>query len=294
LGFGNDMPLTFDQQKIYFFDYMGWINNDGSLFEYSTSEEPWFKFNTFLILMEQFGLIEFNDYDETIILTDYSKEILGEEIPAYIADLEIFLENVDTDNVADSEITDVIVEARQEGLREYLEENDDLIDLINQRSLREAKQAEIEKEKEEKKKLVMLFSKIRKDYTCKVIYSLNSDGLPEFQYNKKLFITRNNIGYCEGHHIIEFKRENGPDIVENILLTDPNTHMLLHHGHPNIQRDLYGILRRKGILTLDRFIKMIEKYNCLTVDHIEVLSNKGIISFDEKPVLLNKVNQQAI
>ncbi|MEB7461494.1 hypothetical protein NGC05_02240 [Staphylococcus succinus] len=283
--FGNMFPKTSEEQKYEFFNYMNWINDDDTLFQYKSSGEPWFKFNTFLLLMENFNLI--NIENEFITLTSYSNKILNEEIPAYIADLEQLLTNFDEESTKDSEIINTIIQVRYKGLKKFLKNDDSLIDIINKRSIRNTKFTSNNKRK--RNDLVMLFSKLLKNYNCDVVYSVDQNGNPSFNFNKFLFANPQNIGYCEGHHILEFSRENGPDIVENIVLLDPNTHMLIHHGHPELKKQLYSILRNEKIVSFDTFLNMIDKYNCLTEEHVNILYNKGLIYFNEKPILLNKI-----
>ncbi|MBO0372513.1 5-methylcytosine-specific restriction enzyme A [Staphylococcus hominis] len=285
LKLGAQFSDNKEEQEIFFFEYMNWKDSKGIYYKYRSSASPEFKFKNFIILMEEFGLIEKKLYSNSYVLTEYSLSILKEHVPTYLADLEKLIEDIDEKDINEAEVMDAIVKSRYKELKEYVEKDETLIKLINKRSLKK------ENEKIRKRdKLVMLFSKIIKNYKCDIIFTYDDNDHPNFLFNKKLFDKKDMLGYCEGHHIIEFSRENGPDIIENIILVDPNTHMLIHHGHPNLKKELYSILREKEIITLKIFQDMIIKYNCLNEEHIEVLYNKGIIRFNEKPILLDMIN----
>ena len=45
-------------------------------------------------------------------------------------------------------------------------------------------------------------------------------------------------------------------------------------------------LRVNGALDISRFKEMITVYNCLTLEHIEVLGNKKVITINEKNEIL--------
>ena len=54
---------------------MGWKFANGTHFSYAASQEPHFKFNSFLLFLNAFGLIEYNNVTETYTNTDYANKL---------------------------------------------------------------------------------------------------------------------------------------------------------------------------------------------------------------------------
>ena len=54
---------------------MGWKFANGTHFSYAASQEPHFKFNSFLLFLNAFGLIEYNNVTETYTNTDIANKL---------------------------------------------------------------------------------------------------------------------------------------------------------------------------------------------------------------------------
>lgn len=92
------------------------------------------------------------------------------------------------------------------------------------------------------------------------------------------FMGKNGKNYVEAHHIIEFNGENGPDITDNLICLGPQNHSLIHHGSHDTVEDFYNTCKSRGILTFDRWKNIIIKYQCLTKEHVTLLTKKKLIS----------------
>lgn len=298
---GNDFTskryLSRESQVEYFFKEMNWVNSDGSLYKYVTSQEPWFKFKTFIKLLTNFNLLDYDYINDTYEITSYSKRILSSSIPSYLVDLETLLDKLEDKTYGDAKIKSLIIDSRKSDILNVIKESDKekLITSIGKRSLGIIDEYDdIETSKVHNKKrrnsLVMMLAKLLKNDTCDIVYTFDENGNWAPQFNKKLFLNKNGRAYCEGHHLIEFNNEDGPDIIENIILVDPNTHKIIHEGNETVKREMYAALRQKKIITLELFKSMITRYNCLNSSHIENLYTKGIIASFEAQELLKLIN----
>ncbi|MEK2535793.1 hypothetical protein WN873_09610 [Tetragenococcus halophilus] len=278
-------------QLSYFFKEMNW-ESKSQLFEYNSSQQPWFKFKGFMLLLEDFGLIAKNEITNNYSLSQYSLDMMSEDIPSYLVDLENLLDKVGNTYTKDSEIQNYILDNRKKRLLQFIEENDkqSLIIKLGKRSIMNVRQNK--NGKKQRNRLIMIFAKLLKDDTCDVVYSFDNNNVWKPQFNKKIFEITNGRNYCEGHHIIEFNNEGGPDIIENILLIDPNTHQLIHHGTDYQKHELFQTLRENNIITKNLFEKMINNYNCLKKSHIEILFQKGILYSYEKAELLKMIEDE--
>ena len=70
----EELPLSQDEQIQYFFNKMGWRG-----YSYNRSQEPYFKFRSFLEYMENLELILINNDSSTITLSEYSENLLKDE-----------------------------------------------------------------------------------------------------------------------------------------------------------------------------------------------------------------------
>ena len=55
---------------------MHWKDSDGKFYQYRSSQQPQFKFNTYLLMLKALELIEYNSITDTYTMTTYAKEIL--------------------------------------------------------------------------------------------------------------------------------------------------------------------------------------------------------------------------
>jgi hypothetical protein len=249
---------------------MDWIDNDGKRLLYARSQEPYFKFNSFLLFMHGFELIGYNKATETYSLTEYSKEILKDDISYLIADLEKLLELLDNDTEDSSKLNELILTQRNPELLVLAKEDEKFVEKMNFRSLNHPITDATGKRK--RNHLIAELAKILADYKC--------------QYaNRHIFKMQNGRYYCEAHHIIEFSRENGPDITNNMLALGPEAHMLIHRACNEDVENAYLQLQKNDALNINRFRDMASIYKCLTQEHINVLSNKKIITAIEKTEL---------
>lgn len=271
LTIGAILPTSQDLQIPMFFNNMGWSSDNGVLFEYANSQEPHFKFNNYLLLLEAFELIKFDNITCTYILTSYAEELLADDVSYLIADLEkliILVDNYDSDN---GELNNLIIHQRNPELLRIAREDDTFITKMNQRSMNNIRYDQ--QGKKLRNRLVAELCKVLADYKCEYA-------------QRHIFKMPNGKYYCEAHHIIEFSNENGPDITNNLICLGPEAHMIIHHACKEEVDDLFYQLRVNGVITIDRFEEMITIYHCLTKEHIEILYNKRAITNREKEQLL--------
>lgn len=271
LEIGQVLPRTLSDQQTEFFKAMNWQNADGSLFTYASSQQPYFKFNSFLLFMEAFDLIRINPLSELITLTQYAEEILADDISYLIADLEKLLVAVDNYAGDNSQLNDLILNQRNPELLRLAKDDPQFIEKMNWRSI---KNPIIVDGKRTRNRLIAELAKIQADYKC--------------QYaNRHIFKMPNGKFYCEAHHIIEFSTEQGPDITLNLVVLGPEAHMIAHHACKEEKNNFYMQLAKNGALDISRFKDMITIYHCLTKDQLEILYNKHIITLNEKQELRN-------
>lgn len=269
LDIGRVLSRTSIEQQTEFFKAMGWQHPNGTLFAYAASQQPYFKFNSFILLMQAFELIRINPTNELITLTKYAEEILADDISYLIADLEKLLLAVDNYSGDNSELNDLILYQRNPELLKLAKDDPNFIEKMNWRSL---KNPIIVNGKRTRNRLIAELAKIQSDYKC--------------QYaNRHIFKMPNGKYYCEAHHIIEFSTEQGPDITLNLVVLGPEAHMIAHHACKEDKNDFYMQLAKNGVLNIARFKDMISIYHCLTKDQLEILYNKHIITLSEKQEL---------
>lgn len=269
LDIGIHLPRTISAQQTEFFKAMSWQNSSGTLFEYAASQQPYFKFNSFILLMEAFELIKINPINELITLTQYAEGILADNISYLIADLEKLLIAVDNYSGDNSQLNDLILYQRNPELLKLAKDDPKFIEKMNWRSLRNPI---IIDGKKTRNRLIAELAKIQADYKC--------------QYaNRHIFKMPNCKFYCEAHHIIEFSTEQGPDITLNLIVLGPEAHKIVHHACKEDKDNLYMQLAKNGALNISRFKEMITTYHCLKKEQLEILYNKHIITLNEKQEL---------
>lgn len=276
LRIGSEFNINEDDQRNKFFGEMEWVNSNGSYYLYAASQEPDFKFKRFILFMISFGLLELSSRN-TVVLTEYSKAILSDDIPFYIADLERVVSLLDDDTKSDNEFKDLILYQRNFQFLQAIRDSVDFVKKMNMRSLRNPI---IINNKKRRNPLVAELAKIKADYNCQ--YS-----------DRKIFKMPNGKYYVESHHIIEFTNEDGPDITDNLVILGPEPHKLIHHAVEDEVKNLYRCLVDKQAICFEQFKKMHEVYNCLTEKHVDILFGRNIINGDQKKELMELLNAQA-
>lgn len=275
LKIGNILPRNEQSQIPYFFSNMNWKDDNDNLFTYAASQEPYFKFNSYLLLLESFELIAFDDINRTYSLTEYAENLLADDVSYLIADLERLLVLVDNYATDNSELNDLILYQRNPELLRLAREDTTFIEKMNKRSLNNP--IYDRSGKRQRNRLIAELAKIQADYKCQ--YAQHT-----------IFKMPNGKYYCEAHHIIEFNAENGPDITNNLVVLGPEAHMLIHHACKDEVDDAFMQLRINGAIDVNRFKEMATVYNCLTAEHIEALGNKKAITNTEKAELLTLIS----
>ena len=272
---GSILPRDEQTQIPYFFSNMKWKDSNDNLFSYAASQEPHFKFNSFLLFLEAFELIVYDNINNTYTLTEYAECLLADDVSYLIADLERLLVLVDNYAVDNSELNDLILYQRNPELLRLAREDTTFIEKMNKRSLNNP--IYDRSGKRQRNRLIAELAKIQADYKC--------------QYAQRtIFKMPNGKYYCEAHHIIEFNAENGPDITNNLVVLGPEAHMLIHHACKDEKDDAFMQLRINGAIDVNRFKEMATVYNCLTAEHIEALGNKKAITSSEKEELLSLIS----
>lgn len=265
LSIGKTLPLNREDQEKYFFGCMGWKTDKKVKFEYSASQNPEFKFKPYLILMDAFGLISY-DYSRsaphTISITEYAKEIISEDIPMEMVDLEKLLSKIEDETYQDSQLADIIIHKRTDAITKAIQEDGDLVYKLNVRNI---KKPIIKNGKRTRNRLISEVAKIKANYLDELTRAPSFEG-------------KNGKNYVEAHHIIEFNGEGGPDITDNLICLGPQNHSLIHHGSTKEIEDFYTSCISRGVLSYDRFKNICEKYRCLTKKHVKILLAKKIIS----------------
>lgn len=271
----KNLPKKQDDQIKRFFGSLGWKKDRNNLFQYTPSQEPYFKFKTFLLYMEHFDLIEINSITDTVTLTKYSEELVFEKIPIELVDLEWLLYKIDDDEESDNVLADIILRKRSSVITSAIKSDSKLVKKMNKRSLRNIEHDR--KGRRRRNKIIAELAKIMADYTCEVT-------------GQKTFKMPNSMYYVEAHHIIEFLREEGPDITDNFLVLGPEKHKLIHHACIEEIDDLYNHLKTNGKIDYARFEKMHTEYRCLTPSHVKFLYNKKLISSMDRDNLLKLIS----
>lgn len=262
ISIGKQFPVDVQSQKKMLFGSMGWKTSNDTLFEYAQSQNPDFKFKVFLLFMKVFGLIEFDESTNLISLTDYSRELVKEDIPFEVLDLEKLLTMVDDDNEDSNELMDIILRKRTDTITKAIQEDSELVVKLNFRNIRNPI---IKNGKRQRNRFIAELAKIKCNYLDEITRT-------------ETFVGKNGKNYVEAHHIIEFSTEDGPDITDNLICLGPENHSLIHHGSAEEVEDFYLTCKSRGVLSLDRFKLICTRYKCLTKDHVKILVHKKIIS----------------
>lgn len=273
---GLILPPDESSQIKFFFDHMEWKHIDGSYYQYARSQEPHFKFNTYLLFMETFNLLDWLNITKKYSLTDYSIELLQDDISYLIVDLEKLINIVDDYENDNRELNDLIIYQRNPELLRLAKEDDKFIKKMNIRSINQPHISQKDGERK-RNRLIAELAKIKANYKC--------------QYeDKHMFKTRSGKYYCEAHHVLEFSEENGPDITNNLVVLGPNAHMTIHHGCKDEVDNVYLTLIRNKTLTYKRIEEMVTEYNCLDMEQIDILNERKVITNMESEKLKRLIN----
>lgn len=265
---GEQLPPKLDDQIDFLFREMKWVDSNNNIFSYRNSQEPHFKFNVYIVCMEQLGLLKRDNY--SLMLTDYSENLLETAIPIQLLDLNIFAQTIASRTESISGNNDALLKSLFKNNNKFANEirtNPNFIIELNHYSLNNPFYNR-RTHKRIRNYMVNEAAKILagyKDESTGAIVFLDKDGYP----------------YCEAHHVLEFSRENGPDITDNLVVLDANNHACIHKGNETHVQTLYGLLKSRGVLNIQRFEHMIVEYNCLTKVHIRILLEKKIINNSE-------------
>ena len=262
---GKELPQSLGAQINLIFDSMLWKTTGGVRYSYAASQEPDFKFKTFMILMETFGMISYDRSSHYIALTDYSKNLVRGELPLDVLDLENLLIKID-DGTADSNaLSELIIRRRTDAITQAIQSDGELVEKLNMRNIHFPP---MRNGKRVRSKLIMEVAKIKVNYIDEV------EGVAPFA-------GRSGYSYVEAHHILEFSRDNGPDITDNLICLGPANHSLIHHGDREDVLAFYARCKSLGLIDYHRFEIICTKYHCLTKDHVTKLIGKGILTTEE-------------
>jgi len=274
---GKMLPSNINEHKNSFFDLMDWKDENGNYYNYAASQAPEFKFNTFVVFMKEYKFI-IQNADESFELTQESVNILHDVVPPEIVELEKYIEIAEKE-YSDKSLAEVILKGIKPSLLVTLASSDEFIKTMNKRSL--SRPHYDGKGKKIRNRLITELSKIRANYTCQVS-------------KKPTFTDVNGHNYVESHHIIEINGEDGPDIIDNLLVVSPLYHELMHHACKEDLSEFYMQLRMNNVVTINTFKGMIDNYNCLEEKHIKALLNKHLITKNEYFDLIDYINNSVV
>ncbi len=276
LSVGKVFPNTKEEQIKCFFGSLGWKNTKNEYFKYRPSQQPFFKFKTFFLLMDTFNLISYSN--GIIDLTEYGRTLVKSDIPIEVLDLEKLLVLIDDDNEDSNMLQDIILRKRTATITEAIQSDGLLVEKLNLRNIRNPI---VKNNKRIRSKLVMELAKIKANYMDEVT------GVPTFE-------GKNGHNYVEAHHIIEFNGDNGPDITDNLICLGPQNHMCIHRGSERAVADFFNTCKTRGVITFERFKNICVKYKCLTKEHVKVLLAKNLISNLDATELLALIDEHGV
>jgi len=263
------LPRNRDDQIKMFFGSLNWK------FRYSSSQEPYFKFKTFLLFMQNFGLIQLNESNSLVTNTQDAVDLISAEVPIELADLEKLLSQIGDDE-DENALAEIILRKRTPLITQAIKNDSNLVEKMNQRGLRKIEFDS--KGKKKRNRIIAELAKILANYTCEVT-------------GQKTFKMPNGLYYVEAHHIIEFSTEDGPDITDNILVLGPEKHSLIHYACKEEIEAIYNLLKTNNKINYERFRKMHVIYGCLTVRHVQILFDKKLITSTDKANLLKLISE---
>ena len=281
LEIGRKFPMAQKEQEQHYFNLRGWIDESGITYQYKSSQQSYFKFNYIFVVMEFVGLIII-DHNQ-ISLTDYSKSLLSKKQEKRSTKVKKMTGLIDEIDAKDSneDIAIELINNNPEYISELFQRNPHFIEKSNLKASHQSGSVQSQSTsgiKFKRNKLIVEISKMQASYMCQGC-------------NAPTFINNNNKNHVESHHIIEYnKTEEGPDVLQNLLVLCPNCHSKIHFSNPNITPLFYKELREKNIITLDQFKEIHTKFSMLKIKHIQILIDKEIINNIEKIELLDFIN----
>ena len=265
---GRKFPISQDEQIDYYFKLKKWIYDNGNIFEYRTSQQPYFKFNSMFIIMESVGLIKVGD--SFVNLTDYSLNLFGSEVKPEVIEIESLLDEIEIAG-SNTELTETVIRNRSNLISDLIENDEKFLDKINKRASSKSGKSTVVSQTTKliRDELIREASKIIANYTCRAC-------------GKETFLDKNDNNFVESHHIIGYNdTEDGPDVLQNLIVLCPNCHAKLHFAKVDIIKNFYEYLRKNNVITLDQFIFIASELNILKEKHIRVLLEKKIIQQNE-------------
>ena len=260
-------------QQQEFFRNMSWIDSAGHLFSYTSSQQPWFKFHTYLLFLEDFGLIKKETNTELYFITQDALSLLG-DIPACILDLNRLLACLEDGNATSAKtMKDILLNVNRVALKSLIS-NELLLKKINRYSLANPI---YHKGKKTRNQFIAELARIREGYIC--------------QAGSTTFERPDGNSYVEAHHIIEFSK-GGPDILENLLILGPTPHAQIHRGSDRARNDMYTHLMTRGAIRFDLFKTMVREYKALEIGHINFLFENHLISTEQKHELITLLHSK--
>jgi len=278
LEVGKKFPLNQDKQIQYYFDLRGWKDEDGYIYEYSPSQQPYFKFNAFFILMEAVGLVRLG-LKKGVIITDFSKSLFSTSYAPELVELEALIDEVEKIDSNDK-IANKIANNRSKIIGQLLQSDKKFLERVNLKASNKSGLIQSRSSATNRLKRDTLITEISKE---QVKYTCQGCEIPTFQ-------NKNNNNYVESHHIIEYnKKEEGPDVLQNLLVLCPNCHSKIHFARLDVVDSFYKGLRASNAITLDQFKEIHTKFSMLKIKHINILNDKKIINNSETKELLDLI-----
>lgn len=274
---GSTFPLTQNEQIEFYFRYKNWVDINENIYSYATSQEPYFKFNAFFILMDSVGLVNYDVANSLLSLTTFSNSLFSSEISPEAVELENLIseiENISDDNL----LTEKVAKNRAALISNLISNDSSFVENLNQKAAAKSGNATTTSQttKWKRDELIREVSKQQANYDCQGC-------------NNPTFIDRHENNFVESHHILEYNtKEKGPDVLQNLLVLCPNCHSKIHFARIDIVEDFYRDMRIRNIITLNRFMEIHTSLNLLKQNHIEILFQKCIIN-EEEAMELNEL-----
>ena len=268
------------EQEQYYFNTQGWIDENGDIYQYKSSQQSYFKFNYIFVVMEYVGLIII-DHNQ-ITLTDYSISLLKkqEKSSIKVRKMDDLIDELDAPD-SNEDIANELIKNDPELISILLQKNPNFIEKANLKASHQSGLVQSQTAsgiKFKRNKLIVEISKLQASYLCQGC-------------NTATFANKNNNNHVESHHIIEYnQKEEGPDVLQNLLVLCPNCHSKIHFSNPNATPSFYKELRENNSITLDQFKEIHTKFSMLKIKHINILMDKEIINNLEKIELLDFIN----
>ena len=264
---GATFPLTQSEQIEFYFRYKNWVDVNDNIFTYATSQEPYFKFNAFFILMDSVGLVNYDVANNSLSLTPFSNSLFSADISPEAIELENLISEIE--NVSDdSSLTEKVAKNRAELISNLISNDDFFVENLNQKAAAKSGIATTTTQttKWKRDELIKEVSKQKANYDCQGC-------------SKPTFIDRHENNFVESHHILEYNtKERGPDVLQNLIVLCPNCHSKIHFARIDIVEDFYRDMRARNIITINQFTEIHTSLNLLKQNHINILLQKCIIN----------------